>query len=103
MIRAVRWLVVLINLPQALAALALAVYVIWYADYEKRNVGPSVGYTIDALLIVLSTQLANAVLWFCCRRQRVVVRFLGRSALISFVAVFLLTWAGSHFMYAGSR
>jgi hypothetical protein len=101
MSRATRWLIVLINIPQALAALALAVYVIWFAEYEKRNVGPSVGYTIDALLVVLSTQLANAVLWFCCRKQRAAVRFLGRSALISFVAVFLFTWIGSHFMYAG--
>lgn len=95
-------LIVLLNVPQTFASAALAVYAIWFADYEQRNVGPLVTHAAETILLIAATQIVNATLWVTLRKRPTHVRLLGRTALVSLLIVILLFWLGSHFAYAGS-
>jgi hypothetical protein len=96
-------LIMLLNLPQVFVSVATAIYAVWFADYEQRNVGPVVGQAAETILTIAATQVLNAVLWTVLRKHPSELRVLGKIAVASLTASALLFWLGSHFIYAGSK
>ena len=86
-----------------LALMALDIHSIWFDRYELRNVGPCVIYAAYAFTTVLLALFANVALWFAVRRNRAEARLVGLALVVGLLAVVGLTWAGDHFMYAGTR
>jgi hypothetical protein len=97
-----RLLILLLNVPQVVAAAALAVYSIWFDRYEWRNVGVGVTYAAYVFLVILISQLVNGVGWLFLRTNKAMAAFWVRVALASFSCVVVFIWLGGKFIYAGT-
>ena len=78
-------------------------YVIWFAKYQQRNVGPSVTYAAYALLAFALSQLSNLALWIAWRKRPEARRLLQRFAVYVLAFTFLCFWIGDRFRYVGER
>jgi hypothetical protein len=92
-----------LNSPAIAMALVYCVYVIWFAKYQQRNVGPSVTYAAYALLAFALSQLSNLTLWIGWRKRPEVRQFLRRFAVCVFAFTFACFWIGDRFRYVGER
>lgn len=97
-----RLLILLLNVPQIASTAAMAVYSIWFDQYELRGVGPGVTYASYAVLVILLSQIGNGVVWLFLRRNKVMADFLVRVALVSIACDALFIWLGARFIYAGT-
>jgi hypothetical protein len=99
--RPVRIVILATNLLVIIMCVRFAIFVIWFAQYKDRMVGPSVTYAFYALLAVVVAQAMNIVCWWMVRKKPVERRFLRRVALCTLACVFTCFWLAERFRYSG--
>lgn len=98
-----RAIAIVLNLAFVWKAAAYGIFVIWFARYQDRNVGPSMTYAAWVVVTGIVAQVANLLLWILLRRQTMELRFLRRLAVSCFLLVLLFCWLGNRFMYYGEK
>jgi hypothetical protein len=78
-----------------------AIFVIWFAEYKDRNVGPSMGYVAYAMLTIVGAQIVNLVCWLIVRKRPAERRFLRYVVLGTLALALLCFWVGERFSYSG--
>jgi hypothetical protein len=78
-----------------------AIFVIWFAEYKDRNVGPSMGHVAYAMLTIVGAQIVNLVCWLIVRKRPAERRFLRHVVLGTLALALFCFWAGERFSYSG--
>ena len=96
-----RAIAIVLNLAFVWKAAAYGIFVIWFAEYKDRNVGPSMGHVAYAMLTIVGAQIVNLVCWLIVRKRPAERRFLRHVVLGTLALALFCFWAGEHFSYSG--
>lgn len=89
------------HLPAAFMCIRYAIFVIWFAEYKDRMVGPSITYALYALLAVIGAQIVNVMCWWIVRKKPAERRFLRYVALSTLAFALVCFWLAERFRYSG--
>jgi hypothetical protein len=77
-----------------------AIFVIWFAEYKDRNVGPSMGHVAYAMPTIVGAQIVNLVCWLVVRKRPAERRFLRHVVLGTLALALFCFWAGERFSHS---